>query len=130
MVEAIPDDARAFVRKYVRSMLQLEALLFLAREPEQWWSAGAVSRELRSSPDAAAVQLERLRELGLLESRAAPEEAFRFNPREPAHVAIVADLAVLHRERFHAVVDMIYARDRAQVFADAFKIKKTEDDDG
>jgi hypothetical protein len=130
MVQAIPDEARAFVRKYVRSMLQLEALLLVAREPEQWWSAEAVSRELRSSPDAAAVQLARLSELGLLEGRAEPEEAFRFRPRDPAHVAIVASLAVLHRERFHAVVDMIYARDRAQVFADAFKIKKTEDDDG
>ena len=130
MVEAIPDDARAFVRKYVRSMLQLEALLFLAREPEQWWSAEAVSRELRSSPEAAAAQLERLHELALLEARAAPEEAFRFNPRDPAHVTVVADLGALHRDRFHAVVDMIYARDRAQVFADAFKLKKTEDDDG
>jgi hypothetical protein len=130
MVEAVPDEARAFVRKYVRSMLQLEALLLLARAPEQWWSADAVSREVRSSPEAAAAQLERLRELGLLEARSEPEPAFRFNPREAAHVTIVADLAVLHRERFHAVVDMIYARDRAQVFADAFKIKKTEDDDG
>lgn len=130
MVEAVPDEARAFVRKYVRSMLQLEALLLLARVPEQWWSAGAVARELRSSPEAAAAQLERLNELGLLEVRSEPEQAFRFNPREAAHVAVVAELAVLHRERFHAVVDMIYARDRAQVFADAFKIKKTEDDDG
>jgi len=130
MVEAIPDEARAFVRKYVRSMLQLEALLFLAREPEQWCSAGAVSRELRSSPEAAAAQLERLSELGLLEARSDPEPAFRFSPRDPTHVTVVAALSVLHRERFHAVVDMIYARDRAQVFADAFKLKKTEDDDG
>jgi hypothetical protein len=130
MVEAIPDEARAFVRKYVRSMLQLEALLFLAREPEQWWSAEAVSRELRSSPEAAAAQLERLHELGLLEARSEPEQAFRFNPREAGQGPVVATLAVLHRERFHAVVDMIYARDRAQVFADAFKLKKSEDDDG
>lgn len=132
MAQAIPDEARAFVRKYVRSMLQLETLLFLAREPEQWWSAAVVSRELRSSPEAAAAQLGRLHELGLLETKTEPERAFRFQPRESAHVVIVAALAALHRERFHAVVDMIYARDRdrAQVFADAFKIKKTEDDDG
>lgn len=130
MAEAIPDEARAFVRKYVRSMLQLETLLFLAREPEQWWSAAVVSRELRSSPEAAAAQLGRLHELGLLEAKTEPERAFRFQPREPAHVEIVATLEALHRQRFHAVVDLIYARDRAQVFADAFKIKKTEDDDG
>lgn len=130
MAQAIPDEARAFVRKYVRSMLQLEALLFLAREPEQWWSADAVYRELRSSPEAALAQLTRLHELGLLETRTEPGRAFRFQPREPQHVALVAALAALHRERFHSVVDMIYARDRAQVFADAFKLKKTEDDDG
>src|SRR5688500_11845833 len=130
MVEAIPDEARAFVRSYVRSMLQLETLLLLARDPARGWTADAVGRELRSSAEASSAQLERLHELGLLAVEASAEPVYRFAPRNEAHRAIVATLEQLHRERFHAVVDVIYARDRAQVFADAFKLKKSEDDDG
>lgn len=130
MVESIPDETRAFVRAYVRSMLQLETLLLLAREPERRWTASGVGRELRSSADASSAQLERLQQLSLLAVEPGPEPAYHFAPRNEAHRAIVATLEQLHRERFHAVVDMIYARDRAQVFADAFKLKKGEDDDG
>jgi hypothetical protein len=112
-------------------MLQLEALLLLARDPERWWSARALSLELRAAPDASAAQLERLSERGLVVSQGAgPDMEFRFEPRDQGHVPIVAALREMHRDRFHSVVDMLYARDRAQVFADAFKLKKSGEDDG
>jgi hypothetical protein len=130
MAEVVPDQVRAFVRSYLRSMLQLEALLLLAREPQRWWSARSLGLELRAAPEASAAQLERLSELGLLVSQGGPDKEFRFEPRDSAHVAIVAALSDMHRDRFHAVVDLLYARDRAQVFADAFKLKKSGDDDG
>lgn len=131
MAEAVPDQVRAFVRSYLRSMLQLEALLLLAREPQRWWSARSLGLELRAAPEASAAQLERLSELGLLVSQGGgPDKEFRFEPRDHTHVAMVAALRDMHRDRFHAVVDMLYARDRAQVFADAFKLKKSGEDDG
>lgn len=130
MAEATSDSVRAFVRAHVRSMLQLETLLLLARDPARWWSASEVGRELRSDPEASAAQLERLGAQGLLAQKPGEPHMFQYAPREQAHRVVVTALEQMHRERFHALVDLIYARDRAQVFADAFKLKKSEDDDG
>jgi hypothetical protein len=104
-------------------------LLLLARDPERWWNAETVDRQLRASREAVTVQLERLANAGLLEVQVENERRFRFAPRAPEHVPIVAALIALHRDRFHAVVDLVYGRDRAQEFADAFKIKKSKDDE-
>jgi hypothetical protein len=75
------------------------------------------------------VQLERLADAGLLEVQVVDEKLFRFSPRESENASVVAVLTALHRDRFHAVVDLVYGRDRAQEFADAFKIKKSKDDE-
>jgi hypothetical protein len=129
MSKAIPDDVRLFVRTHLRSMFELEALLLLAREPERWWNAETVDRQLRASREAVTVQLERLAAAGLLEVQAENERRFRFSPRVSEHVPLVAALIALHRDRFHAVVDLVYGRDRAQEFADAFKITRAKDDE-
>jgi hypothetical protein len=129
MRKAIPDDVRLFVRTHLRSMFELEALLLVAREPERWWNAEAVDRQLRASREAVTAQLERLADAGLLEVQVVNEKLFRFSPRAPENASLVAALTVLHRDRFHAVVDLVYGRDRAQQFADAFKIKNSKDDE-
>lgn len=90
-----------------------------------------VNLEVRASLEASSAQLERLHELGLLDAKDEGERLFRFNPRVPEHTAIVSTLMEMHRERFHTLIDLIYARDRARDFADAFKLKKSsEGDDG
>jgi len=129
MSKVISEDVRLFVRTHIRSMFELETLLLLAREPERWWNAETVDRQLRASREAVAAQLERLADIGLLDVQTEHEKRFRFSPSAPEHVPIVAVLITMQRDRFHAVVDLVYGRDRAQEFANAFKIKKSKDDD-
>jgi hypothetical protein len=129
MSKGIPDDVRLFVRTHIRSMFELEALLLLARDPERWWSAEAVDQLLRASREGITAQLERLADAGLLDVDTQNERRFRFAPRAPEHAQIVTALMALHRDRFHALVDLVYDRDRARQFANAFKIKSSKDDD-
>jgi hypothetical protein len=129
MSGAIPEELRRFVRAHIRSLLQFEALLILARDSQRWWTAREVSVENRSSEDASLAQLGRLAELGLLESRGTGTgTGFRFQPRDPDYVALVESLRELHAQRYHSLVDLIYSSDRAQEFANAFKIRKSDDD--
>ena len=127
---AFSDEVRRFVRTHICSMLQLEALLTLARHPERWWSAEALYLELRSSLEASLEQLEQLANAGLLETQPGEPRRYRFRPSNPRHDATVTKLMELRQERFHALVELIYSRDSAQEFADAFRLKKPEEDDG
>jgi hypothetical protein len=125
----IPEDVRRFVRTYIRSMLQLETLLLLARDGGRWWSAHEVNLEVRSSEDASLAELERLAELALLETDDAERgRRFRFAPRDPSHRVRVDALHELRAQRYHGLIDLIYSSSRAQDFADAFKIKKDDAD--
>lgn len=109
-------------------MLQLEGLLLVAGDSGRWWSADAVNRQIRASEQACLVQLESLAALGLLESSgASAEKLFRFGTQDPELRARVEAVRDLHQHGYHALIDLIYANDRAQEFADAFKLRKKGD---
>lgn len=127
-MKGISDETQRFVRSHFRSMLQLEALLVLAREPERWWSPEAVNRELRSSIETTAEQLRRLTEMGLAETRTAPQPGLKYRAQDPERQKIVDELIALHGVRYHALIDLLYAPSRAREFADAFRIKKNKDE--
>lgn len=112
-------------------MLQVEALLLLAGDAERWWSAEAINRELRSSLAGTLRQLEHLVDCGLAETVSEPEARFRYCAQSEDVQQLLDELETLHRTRFHALMDLLYAPNRAQDFADAFKLKKNdEEDDG
>jgi hypothetical protein len=128
MVEPVPEELRRFVRTFFRSMLQLEGLLLVASDSERWWSAADVNRQIRASEQACQVQLESLAALGLLESRGEGSgKAFRFGTQDPALRASVEALRDFHGQRYHTLIDLIYAIDRAQEFAEAFRLRKKKD---
>jgi hypothetical protein len=130
-MKGISDDLRRFVRTHFRSMLQLEALLLLAADAHRSWSAEALNRELRSSLATTLRHLEHLVDRGLAEKAGDPDTRFRYRTQTEDVHRVVDELATLHRTRFHALMELLYASNRAQDFADAFKIGKNEkDDDG
>lgn len=130
--EDIHADVKQLVRTHIRSMIQLEVLLFLHRRPEHWHSAAEVNDALRSSIAATRTHLEELCGSALIECQPGTDSRYRFAPSRPGDVEVVDKLAILFRDRFHSIVDLIYAsrRSSALAFADAFKIKKGGKDDG
>lgn len=122
-VTEINDALRAFVRKHVRTVGELEALLLLRTRRERSWTAEEVARELRGNSSAAADYLRHFGRAGL--AREADAGQYQYLD-DPATRDLVAALADAYRERPVSVVDLIYSvpRDQVQLLADAFRIKK------
>lgn len=119
----ITDNLRAFVRKNVRTVGELEVLLWLQQHPSRPWTADVIARELRSNGTAAAEYLRRFVRAGLARESSAGEYQY---VNDSATHELITTLAAAYAERPVSVIDLIYAepRDQVQLLADAFKIKK------
>jgi hypothetical protein len=124
----ISDQCRAFILDNIGSVVQLEALLLLRRSGTPS-TVDALARELRIEPNGALEQLTMLWRRGLLERLDNPERD-AYAPRTPAAAACVDALAAAYDDRRVTVISLIYSRpqDTVRVFADAFRLRKDEDD--
>lgn len=118
--DELPADVRKLIDQSIRSVGQLETLLFLFERAEREWSAIELSRELRTNEAYAQHQLQ---ELGPFVEKV--DDRFRFNAAA-VDGGIIQKLVDLYRERRHAIINYIYAKppDALRSFADAFRIKK------
>ena len=125
---AFPADLRDFIASCFDSVGAIEVLLLLRSDRSRKWTAEEVSRELRSNLTHNERQLERLRELGLLEVEdEGPPRAYVFGPRSAKMESLVNEMAVQFAVRRVTVINIIYESklsDKIQVFSDAFKLRK------
>ena len=119
----ITDTLRAFVRKHVRTVGELEVLLLLRAHPARSWTADEVAREQRGNSSAAADYLRHFARAGLAREVEVGQFQYVDDPELRERVTQLADA---YAERPVSVVDLIYSepRDQVQLLADAFKIKK------
>ncbi|HSJ97049.1 MAG TPA: hypothetical protein VLC53_08250 [Myxococcota bacterium] len=113
------------------SIAQLELLLLLQRTAPDEWTAEQLAAELRIEPAWALEQLALLGARQLLAESEPGSGRYRFDPATPALAKSVEALASCYSELRVTVVGVLYSRpvDRIRVFADAFRIRR-EDDDG
>ena len=125
----IPREARAFVADHVHSITQLELLLLLHGEPEQAWTAAEASRALRAPERLLGGQLADFYAAGVLTATGTDELAYRFDAAGP-HARAVDELAACVRQRKRAVQDLILRGPSSdvQVFSDAFRLRRDDDD--
>lgn len=122
----IPAAARKLIQSCIDSVETLEVLLHLrafgdARTPER------VAAELRVDPTSARRRVTGLVQAGLL---AADGGGFRYAPRDRALDLQVGELASAYATHRVSVITEIYRRpsDAIRSFADAFRLRKDEDD--
>jgi hypothetical protein len=129
VVTDLPPELRAFILDNISSVAQLEALLLLRRSGTEW-TLDALHRELRVEREGAAAQLTALVRSGLASMRAGAEPAYRYAPREKRAADLVDALAAAYEDRRVTVIGTIYSRpsDTIRSFADAFRLRKDEDD--
>jgi biotin operon repressor len=124
----LPPEVKEFIGRYILSVEQLEVLLFLRENAQQFFSAQAVSKHLRSSPRSIQKRLEELKQQGFLTTRG---EEYRFEPNETL-AKQVDHLAAVYVERRISIIELIFNRPLSAIrdFADAFKLKKEDPKDG
>jgi hypothetical protein len=120
-----------FVRRHIRSVEDLDVLLLVWTDAERWWTEVEVAGRLRISPVLAGHGLRWLAAGtdAVLETRAGPEPAYRLVP-SPELRGAVAVLDEAYRQARAQVVAFVAPQPPAAIqdFADAFKLKKKEDE--
>lgn len=113
------ESLREFLRSNVPSYDELGLLLLLRRESTRTWSPAEASDRLALPPDWTLVAMQRLREIGVLKSRARRGVVrFRFAPKTDEISTQVADLAHVY-EVDRASVAEIMSQNSLQRVRDA-----------
>ena len=117
--------------EHIPSVLALEVLLLLRASAARSWNAAALATELRIELSFAEAELEALVRSGLL-TRSPEDATYRYAPDAEQLDAVVDELATAYEKSRVSIVTLIYAypRDRARVFADAFRVRRGEPEDG
>lgn len=125
----LPGEVRRLITHHIESVEQLEILLLLYQQPERTWSREAVARELRLAPGSAAERLEGMLQDGLLRRQGDGQGEYQYAPRSPELDEAVRGLAAEYTLRRVTVINLIYSKpiDRIRTFADAFRLKKDDD---
>jgi predicted transcriptional regulator len=129
MPDALSPDVQNFITGHIRSIAQLELLLFLADKPARTMTVKEAAKELYTAEGMTLPLLESLRAIGLVSVDAGPEPRYAYAPKTPELAAVVANLAQAYRERRVTIINLIYSAPLEQLrnFSDAFRIRKQED---
>lgn len=102
-------------------------MLLFTRNPDATWSVQKVYDAILSTPKSVQKWLDELVRDGLLEKLSDPDSSYRCSTKENL-VSQMDELGDIYRTKPVRVIEAIYKRDAnaAQSFADAFKIKPTD----
>ena len=125
----LPEEVRRFIFQHINSVEQLEILLLLRQQPGRAWSADAVARELRIASESAGERLEDMASARLLLRQGVRPEEYRYAPETMKLDDAVRGLATGYATRRVTVINLIYSKpiDRIRTFADAFRLRKDDD---
>jgi hypothetical protein len=127
----VPPLVRAFVAAHLRSLEELQLLVLLVQSEDRWWDADSASRELLVPLRAARIALDRLASRNLLDIRITGDVRYQFRPgTDDLRMAAIA-CCDAYRANPLAVTTLASgaARRGLQDFADAFRIRKDDDND-
>ena len=122
----ISSELKDFIVRNFSSVAHLEAALLLSSEPSKCWSPDEISRELRTNPSFAEVQLKDLERSGLVvlaSDDAKP--AYRFTEEAEAK-RIIECIRTLYGTWRPYIINLIYSKQMNVIrdLADGFVFKK------
>ena len=123
---------RRLIADHIDSVEQLEILLLLYQHPERSWTEASVARELRISAMSAGDRLNDMARAAILSKVQGTEGEYRYAPESPQLAEAVAGLAAAYSERRVTVINLIFSKpvDKIRTFADAFRLRRDDDDNG
>lgn len=134
----LPTDVRALLHEHIETYEQLEVLLLLRRERYEEWTIAALAARLHVRDELIGSALERLKSAGLVAAViGAGAVRFAYRPGSSGLDAAAGRLDREYAERPLRIIQLMSANaiDRVRTaalhrFADAFVLKKKDDDRG
>ena len=120
----IPPDVREFVRREIKSVVQLEVLLLLDRTRERTWNVTELSQELGIDPEIAETSLVSLEQLGLIRNADTIPISYQHGPRDQNDEIMVEKLATSYAKQRVAIFSLILSESNNRIhrFAEAFRL--------
>lgn len=119
--EELSEDVRELLRRYIHSVAQLEALLFLHKWPDETWDMETLAARLYAGKAEMANALASLKRDGFLCSDG---EIYAFAPQSELR-PVVDRLAKAYSRHLIRITNIIHSKPRRiQEFSDAFRIRK------
>ncbi len=119
------DDLREFLRHSLRSVWNIELLLWLQRHSGRGWQSVDLVRELRASDLVVSQGIAALQQAGLIAVEGSG--AVHYAPASANLDRLVTQLEQVYRDRPSTVTKALFsvpANDKLTTFADAFRLKK------
>ena len=122
----LPREVAQTVDTYVDSLVGLEVLLLLYREPDRAWAAEQAADQLHIPAGAARRELDHMVSSGLASADSASQVAFHFHPADPERTRAVQVIVQAYGSRRIALINHVAsgALQRIRTIADAFRLKK------
>jgi len=119
--QELPEEVKELVRRYIHSVAQLEALLFLHKRTGERWLVEALAARLYAGRAEMADALASLKRDGFLECDAG---MYAFAPQAELR-PVVDSLAKAYSRHLIPITHIIHSKPRRiQEFSDAFRIRK------
>jgi hypothetical protein len=127
----VPPPVHAFVAEHIHSLDELQLLMALIQTPDRWWDATAAARELGLALAVARRGLDALASRNLLDIRITGDVRYQFRPGTDALRAAARAAEDAYRTNPLAVVTLVAQTGRRGLrdFADAFRLRRDDDDD-
>ena len=131
MSESLSQETQAAIGGCVRSIEELEVLLYLARNRQRYSSAGTISGEIGLPARVAATALEALASRNLLDVRIAEAVLYKLDPAS-AECRDMVDrtLEAAWQNRSLVLKTILAGSSAARDFADAFRVTRKRRSDG
>ena len=136
--EDLPEDVRALLHEHIETYEQLEVLLLLRRERYEEWTIAALAARLRVRDELIGSAVDRLKSGGLVAAvSGAGAVRFAYRPGSSGLDAAAGHLDREYAQRPLRIIQLMSANAIERVrtaalhtFADAFVLKKKDDDGG
>ena len=126
----VPADVREYIADNIDSVAELEALVLIRQDPQVEWSVSALAERLYIGLEQAGEVALKLCSLGVTSENGRDPVTYQYRPARPGLDALVGEVVEAYSKYLIPVTNLIHSKpqSRVQQFAEAFKLRKQEED--
>ena len=126
----VPADVREYITDHIDSVAELEALVLTRRDPQIEWDVSALAERLYIGREQAGEVALKLCSLGITVPTGRDPVTYQYRPARPSLDALVGEVVEAYSKYLIPVTNLIHSKPQPKVqqFAEAFKLRKPEDD--
>ena len=126
----VPADVREYITDNIDSVAELEALVLIRHDPQVEWTVSGLAERLYIGLEQAGEVALKLCSLGVTVETGREPVTYQYRPARPGLDVLVSEVVEAYSKYLIPVTNLIHSKpqSRVQQFAEAFKLRKQEED--